>query len=392
MRARSFLMLTAVGLATGCGATVRQAFQARLDATLSAPPPLTDRWAPDATLYLSPALLQDGVSTALDGLDVGAALSLPGVSATPRLHVERVVLRAPSAPCGVCLGVDGQLRGTLEIAAFGLATRTGLSASLGLDVGVRTAAADDGWTVLLAPERLTDLDLRLDDAGMGSLGTGRVRTGMTEALLDRLPPLPALHVGGDALPLRDVRVQAAPSGLRVDVRTRAPGDATAVPAPVVDQGWSARVATGSVLALVRADLFRQGPVQHGVWVDPTSLQVEGDRFTLGLRLWRPKGGAWWRDLTVTGSVRLQRATLDLVAEDVAVVQTSPGARFADPIVAMAETRVLASLAQATLLSLPVRQTQGTGDGRATWRVTALHSEGDTLVATGTARFGARAAR
>lgn len=386
MNRASLTAVLCVSLSACHGAAVREAFDARLEAALAQPRGLGLNWAPDTTLHLSAPVVQQAVALGVEQAQASASLSLPGMSATPRLTVDQLVLDLPSIRCTGCVGVQGSLSGTLDLSVFGVSTSAALHADVAFDVRLDAQQHDDGWRITAQPQKVRDVSVRFGTSPGGPAGyldLTPLDRWLSAALLDA-PPIPVAQLGDASLPVRGVRLAANASGVRVDVRTEAVPGGQVAPPPVAHDGWTARVSTASVLSLARRALFAQGPLDHGVWGDPTSLTLQGDAFQLGLRLWRP-GAGWWRDYTVTGTWRPGKGALELMAREVVETGASPGAGVVDPLAAMAKGAILQGLTAAVHTSIPASFHAQVGDQEVVWRVRSVRSDGDDLVVEGTMR-------
>jgi hypothetical protein len=95
--------------------------------------------------------------------------------------------------------------------------------------------------------------------------------------------------------------------------------------PKVDADWLLEAAPDSIVWIARREAFELGPQAYGVVAVPERFALTGDRFDLGLRLWRTEAPGWWRDYTATGTVAVQRGKIRLSAKDVQEGPKSSGA-------------------------------------------------------------------
>lgn len=386
---RIALLLLPCLLAACGGARVRSAFDTRLEEVLAPPKPLPSSWSPDASVILSSDVVAEALGAALQAAPLQAEVSLAGLSARPSLSVRDIAIDLPSAPCDGCIGASARLEGTLGLQALGATAAAVLTAELSVDLSLSARAEDGVHELRLRPERVVEVAVRLGGrapAPLQRLSLTPLERWLSGAVLDAVPDVRVARFGLEGLPVLGLRVVPIAGGVRLDAATEAPPLAFPLPAPPPPRaGWSGRVSTASALALARRALFRAGPVTHGVWPDPAGLVVEGGRFALDLRLWRPRPG-WWLDLDISGVVRFERGRFVLVAEEVVERAASRGARAVDPLAALLQGRILEGVADALTTALPMRAQEHLGHARATWTVADVTTEGDTLAVQGEARF------
>jgi hypothetical protein len=140
--------------------------------------------------------------------------------------------------------------------------------------------------------------------------------------------------------------------------------------------------------VARASSFRQGPIDYGIWVDPTDLLLEDETFALSLRMWKPKGGAWWRDYEIVGDFSFERGMLKLEAYEVHELRASPGAGGIDPLAVLAKGRILQGIATAVNTTLPSSRTHDIGGVSISWDVTSMKRDIEDLVLQGTVSYEA----
>ncbi|MEC7946562.1 MAG: hypothetical protein VX265_03280, partial [Myxococcota bacterium] len=144
--------------------------------------------------------------------------------------------------------------------------------------------------------------------------------------------------------------------------------------------------------LMRRMAFEAGPQELDVAIDPRALAVDGDRFTLALRLWRLKGAGWWRDYTVEGRMGVQRGALRMVGRDAREGEKSRGAGLADPIALLAEGRILDAVGDGVDQSLPAAQTIDVKGVRLAARLDTAQGDASALAVAGTLQISAAGTR
>ncbi len=364
---RAFVLTSA--LLAGCPSPIHSQYEAAREAALADPGPAPPEWQPDAMLHLSPPLV-DAVLTAVleehGRIDEEVRLRIPIGAATlqPDLEVDRLSLGS-SRRCASCLAVDTRLSGQLGWRVAGSDGTLPLTIDAEFDVELAAASDGDEWAVTLRPQDVRRLDVRSrrSSAVLQPLLDGAFQEWVRERLLQGIEPIPVARVGAEGLPLRAVSLAPAEEGIAVSMLTTSP-EPTPLPrrrAAQVSSGWRLDIAQDALLALARRAAFEHGPVARGVVVDPTALEITPERFTLGMRLWRPEGRGWWRDYTIVGEVAMRPDRIELKATDVQAEGQSPGAAVADPLAALAEGHILRALEDAIAASLPSAQRQ-TGHG------------------------------
>lgn len=351
-------------LLSGCGSILEQYELARA-AALADPGPVPDHWAPDAAILLSPALVDDVVAEATEQagtlrqkIDAGL------VTLEPALAIERLDVRAGG--CERCLSLDVRLDGKVGFSTPIVSGSAPLVVDGRLDAELTAERTGDVFTVYVAPRSLavTTFELGTLKAGIPDV-RGTIVDWLSQAILANLEPIALTEVGGAELPMRAVRVVPVGEGVRVDLLTASPVFG-AVPrdSAIPAEGFRVELALSSLVALARAEAFRYGPVGHDIVADPTSLDLGPDGFVLGLRLWHVASGAWWRDYTVTGEVRLRDGKLvRFVPTSVTEDAQSRGAAWADPLVALLEGKVIEVIDGAIDQTLPAKHVERIGDVR-----------------------------
>jgi len=381
------LLFAVVSLVAGCGSPIGDAFEARR-ATLTADPgPAPSDWAPDGVLHLSPALVDALITaglesyTAFSGEQEIAAGPVSG-SAAYALTVRRVDI-AQSPRCEGCVEVRTRVRGDVDYRLGGVRGSTPVVANVSLDLRVDATADHAGtWTVAIVPQGVNDVQITIADlAGAVRRPIERqVGEAVSAALSENLTPIPVGAFGDDSLPLRAMSVAATDAGgVTIALLTTSPTSA-----PIGDSrmkiatGWQLDLSQASLLGLAARAGMEAGAVGDGVVVEPTSLAIGRDDFTMGLRLWRPTGRGWWRDYTVTGDLGISERLISLSARDVAEVAQSPGAVLADPLAAIGESVILSAIEGAVNTSLPSLQEAQAQGMTVGLRISTASGSGDVV--------------
>lgn len=345
----------------GCASTIRADFDAARDAALAGPPPLAADWSPDLEVQLAPDAVGDLLAALTD--DVGTLKTTRTVgpaSVTPRLTVDRLALKPQRG--GDDLLLDVSLSGKVRWKAGPLDGKLPVQVDAVAATAVEATRQGDEWVPTLTLTRITDLTVDIDGAIAGVSGLDDEVQSWLDKALTEVPPLPLPPVGGDDLPLRALRVQQAGKGLRLLGKTEANVDGVVQrPQGMPSTGFRVALAEESLLALVRAEAFRQGPVGYDIVGEPRSLGFTDEGFELGLRLWRPVGAGWWRDYDVTGTATVKPRRIQLAAAEVQEGAKSKGAAFADPLAALGEGLILRTLEDALVAAVPATAEAKLGD-------------------------------
>jgi hypothetical protein len=345
-------------------------------------------WTADVVVQLSPPLLDQLIGAFLTE-PLQASLAEGALTLTQRVRSLDV---HAARGCASCVGLDLTLSGRARwLQGTPLAGAAPVEVTLAADGVVEARRAGDAWTATLALQRVRDVAVTVEGRRvvpgdlLGGLDLDRsVRAWLREELPRAVPPIPLATFESDELPLLALRAVPDGDGLRIEARSDTLSDAgAALVGPPPAEGFRLGVAAETALALARAQAFRGGEVGYGVVPEPTALQVDGDGFSLGLRLWRPVGRGWWRDYDVTGTLDVVKGKLRLAPDDVVEGERSPGAAAADPLAALFEGKILDAIGDAVQTPIPTRMGADVGESALTLTLTSITGADGTLVATGT---------
>lgn len=380
--------LIMVATLTACSSKVHRDFDALYELALAEPPPLGGNWKPDATLLLSKAALGEAFSAGLTGAQLDTRLKVPGFSLSPSLQVKQLELTSPRESCVGCVGLKGDLAGNLDYKAIGVAGRTTLGVGLSVDAQIDVERGEEGWVIEARPMALYDTHLSFggNRSLLADMATGPLLDWLASRIVTPGTPYQLARFGDLGAPVRALRLRSAAEGLLIEVRTSGIVPGAVSEPPAITEGWSARIGVEALMSVVRAASFRQGPIDYGVWIDPTDLSFDGQSFTLELRMWRPKGAGWWRDYEVIGDFKFDGGMLHLKAYEVHERAASPAAGAVDPLVLLAKGHILQSIGAAVSTTLPTSRTQDIAGIRTSWAVTGLETTGDDLIVRGSVSF------
>ncbi|MCB9688457.1 MAG: hypothetical protein H6735_25700 [Alphaproteobacteria bacterium] len=348
--------MTLVSTVVACASVTSHFEEARLSA-LEDPGVAPTDFAPDAEILLSGSLLEGLADEAVAGQRLTGTLDLGLVAFRTSLRVRHLAVVPAEEPDAIALAarLDGTLtaRSLLGDTSTPIGLDAVVEAALGVDRG-----ADGAWLVAATPSSIRQLELEVPGMARGAMDSW-----LQEALLEVLPPFVIAAPDEAGLPVRGIRAHASDGGVRIDLRTAAPRpEPLRSPAAMPLEGFRVSISTASLVQVAASRAFREGPLAHGVVVEPTSLEpLPGDGrhlpLALGLTLWRPVGRGWWRAYEIEGALTLDEAGgVSVLPDTVVEVGHSRGALAADPLAALAQ----GSIARAVERTLTLSWTGATG--------------------------------
>jgi hypothetical protein len=356
--------------ALGCGPSVIPQYEAARDAALADPGAPEANWKPDAVLGVSPDQVEASVDPFLakygkfKGKIQESILGMTA-TATPDIQLSDITL-SPSKICDSCLQVDARLDGEVAWDALGQKGKVPVKGRVKLDGELKAVKVGDAFDCTLTPRDVSRLDLDMAglDPNIQAVLHDRVFDWAKTQLRDQIPPIPLGSFGGDGVPLRAITmIPTEGGGMQIRMLTRAKDPGKVDPKlSATDKGFRLVIAPESVIGLARAASFAAGPQAHDVVPEPTKLSIDGDKFDLGLRVWKVSGPGWWRDYLVHGTVTTGKRSIELHPSTVDEGDKSKGAALADPLAYLGEGIIRDAIATAVDTSLPKIQAKGAGDG------------------------------
>jgi len=315
-------------------------------------------WPAQATVLLSERMLnaraQEAAANALAANESERRLSLLGMELVlrPNLAVERIRL-APSKACAACAALSADIIGVVDVALGGggaaLTKRVALSATATGTLEIVVTPLDGGRRLVQAravPAGDWAVELSLEglsadwNAGISELLEDQLRQAVA---LQSLPDfdLVELPVEGPVR-VRDLRIRVAERGLAIDFAFQVL-DAGVAEDPAALDGWVAAVPAATVLGIARAAALREPPVD-GHAPEPIRLDLDGDRFTLTVRLWTIAPKPTSRDFEVSG--RFAVGTNGALALDVDNArEVGAGGRDLNPMTMITRAHILQRLTE-----------------------------------------------
>ena len=384
-------------LVLACAGNIGEMYEAEKAAALAAPPAPGGRWNPELRLRISEETLgraaREMVAAGALQIDktygVDNPLNIP-LKARPSARVTRLDV-SMGEDCGGCLLLDARLEGRTRWTAGPAEGAVPFDIRVAGQMRFSTQAQGQGWQLTGRIVEIGRVKVRAGSARAVDLAPV-VRRWATEALKEA-PPLQLGHLGGAAMPLRAIRIGETAGALEIEALGDVAGGRPVPPASAPPSSdWDLRIHPDTALALMRRMAFEAGPQELDVAIDPRALAVDGDRFTLALRLWRLKGAGWWRDYTVEGRMGVQRGALRMVGRDAREGEKSRGAGLADPVALLAEGRILDAVGDGVDQSLPAAQTIDVKGVRLAARLDTAQGDASALAVAGTLQISAAGTR
>lgn len=359
-------MFALLGVLVGCSPDVISMYAKERDDALRFATDHPTVWEPDAQLRFSSNAIATAVGAGLKASVSGdlptLTLALPlsqQATLLPHLVVDNAKVQ-PSDICSPCLEFDGNLLGKVNW------TVMGLTGSFPFEVaasGVLKMEVVDGKDLRARLQQIRSVRVRVMElAGFSVNPSTTLEKFLQALLLQRLQPIQLTRLDTSSIPIRDLRLSTSAAGLQIDLLTNLPESHPLPPLPAATGDVELAISEGSLLGLARRAAFTTGTLSMDIAADPRVLMVNGDQFTLGLRLWRLVGRGWWRDYTVSGKLVIEDGNLRLKPQNVDEGAKSRGAGLVDPLAALFEGTILSTVEKGMRQSLPGSHHQNLGDG------------------------------
>ncbi len=369
-------------------------YDARKTAALASPGEPKSSWKAEGALRLSAELLEELMAASIKAESKAAEpIDLSGLGTLkPVLTLDSFKL--VDGDCKNCVGAQGTVSGNAVIKVAGIKKKIPFTADFTLDMTFETESrkAKSGDTlrhIILKPSKVRKLKVELSGAAK-ALDLEKPLKSYGEQVLERIDPVDLGDLGGPELHLRDVRVKEEGGVMRIELLTDAPENAPVKAWPEVPQaGFQVVMSESALLAIARREAFTLGEVSPGtgIYAEPTSLDLDGQGFEMGLRVWRLDGSDWWRDYTLSGDVSIVKEELLLKANSVEEGDKSKGAGIADPLALIGEAYIMRILQDSAQGALPGSEQFEVGSS--TWKVVLEDAQGvgENLVLSGRIKAG-----
>lgn len=355
--------------------------------------PLPDGWAPQATVVVSETLLEELIARYAKAQgplpDVVASAYGVDVTATPVVKPPKIDL-SPSDACPTCIRVDTAWEGAITL-SFGLAIGTvgadiAWRSGVGATVTVEGAPKESGFQLQLLPFEPETWSTDLDVAGLPAphdLALERTLASRVQGVIHEQLSEPMVLADvpqGGEVRLRGLRTKVD-KGLAVDLgfSTVQAGEVPVVPDP--REGFAVVLPAKTLLGVAQAAVVRHGAVE-GYLAEPTAFHVDGDRFSLELKIWKQARREKWRNFLVDGQLKLERGQLSFVPDRVVQLDKQKWSSPMDPIV---KKVALDALEKACAVSVPAKYVQTLGSEELVVELIAMEAKGDVLTLWGDVR-------
>jgi hypothetical protein len=378
------MLLVALSL-TACTSVIEE-YQAESTLVQTPPAPAPENWMPDAAIQLSQPLLDELLTAALNPAPkFEGKIDATFASLLPMLTVNSLKLGAASS-CTECLQLDVDIGGSLGVSSLLGSTTANASIGCKVDAALAITKTETGYAIGAVPRAVHDVHVNILGLKAGVNLDGPITSFIQTSVLANLPPFPLTEIGTDTAPVRAVKITSQNQVLRVDLLSgaRTPGAVPLILPPPKD-GFSVDVSLQSLLAIAQAEAFHEGPMTYGLLAEPTALNLNGDQFDIGLRLWKTTGKGWWRDYAITGTYGLDGQDFVMKPAKVEEKGHSPGAAVADPLIAMTSGLVQHAIKNAVNTTTPASSGQ-LGSMGAEILLTGFQGAAGILHVDGTVRF------
>lgn len=379
--------MLALLLLAGCAGNIKALYEEERALVMADPPPVGENWAPELRLRLSEAALQELAEVAVaEGLlaydeviEVKNPLGVK-VEVKPKASVKKLTV-AVGKDCGGCLELDARLAGKARWSAAGNSGRIPFTAKVKGTVAFELEETRKGWSI---QGRLVELQkVKLESELVGKLDVTSILGDWTREALEEVPPLELGRIGGDDLPLRAARITGGDGAIELQALTQVSGGQAVPPLrSALSEGWDVHIHEATALALARREAFALGTVDYDIALDPRRLDLDAERFTMELRLWRLSGAGWWREYTVQGDVSVGKRKIRLAPTEATEGEKSKGAGLADPLALLVEGRILEAVSDGMRQALPGGAAAKVGDRKLLTKVSEVAGEGELIRLSG----------
>lgn len=369
-----------------CAGHIKELYDAEKAAVMADPEQIVGDWAPELRLRISDGALSElatGVINAgLTEWDKELELKNPlgiKISVKPYGKLKKLGVKVGEG-CASCVGLEGAIKGGAKWVAGPLSGELPFNAELGARMKFEVVRTGRTWTV---SGKLLGVDkLKLSDGQISGLDMASPLKGWIDDALERADPIQLGEFGGEALPLRAMRLDGTAGMLEIQALSNVPGGAAVQAGGALSSDWELRMSQETALALMRRAAFEAGIQEHDIAIDPRSLRVQNDDFQLGLRVWRLSGAGWWREYSVFGHIGLQDDKLAFKSTKAEEGEKSKGAGIADPLALLFESVILDTVAKGINEALPAAEEARVGKLHVVARTEAVKGAAAALVVSG----------
>jgi len=373
-------------LLLSCASGIRSMYEAERDAALGRAESPEASWSPDIRVRLSSEALDRMVQgvVARSVLSWKQTLSLDGplgikAQVEPSGRVTSFTL-SPSTACDGCLSADIGVEGKADWSAAGARGSVPIEARIAATVLFELSPAGEAWE---ASGRITRVDrVQVSSARLGSLDASELLGGWLSEAVKEAGPMALGALGGVDLPVRAARISTPRGQLELQLLSDVLDGSPVNAGLGLSRDFDVRISAPTLLALARRQAFETGTIAYDVAAIPTSLSLNDQGFSMGLRLWKLKGVGWWRDYSVQGQFAVSGGELSLAAQQATEGEKSQGAGLVDPIALLAEGRILEAITDGLKAAVPASTALDIGGEQLRARVREVQGDRGALVLSG----------
>lgn len=372
--------LIATSLAAGCaGKPVDPLAADRKRLLVLEDEPLPEGWASEATVFVGEGLLASQLQAALDDASAEVARH-PGfdtplgvATVRPAARVSEVKV-APSSLCEACVevtvAVDGMLQGSIAGPLGAMARELPFTASATSTLELAFVDVEEKRRVLLRPVRNGQWAAAAEVMGLPpalNVALSDILRAQVEQLITSglVPELPLLDVPREGpVRVRGVRARTVPLTdgehvVAVDLAFVAlERGRVQAPLPAGD-GFVVVIPFETLRGLARAAALRMAP-RDGHVAEPLSVTIDGDRFTVDVRVWKIAPEPVARDFRAEGRIVIEDGVLKVASERVTPLGDAP---LLDPLELLVRAAIGAGLEDGLQAIVPARQEEDLFLGR-----------------------------
>jgi hypothetical protein len=382
-------------LIIGCTSGIHAQYRARADAVLESPSPATKDWEPDIRIRIdNPALHRLSKRSIEEGLldRKGKPFRFdpplgPTITLKPQLEIVDLELHSQAADCNDCLDLSIAMKGKTRWSVGKKSGKVQIAVNAEARIFLEVEQEDDGqWSLALGSIELQRMEL--ESGLIQGLDLSRLMQGWVEKAVDAAPEISLGKLGGKEMPLRAVRVRPGEGMLQIEALSDLNGAGQlGEDSSELDHDWELQLSAETLAALLRREAFEKGSMTLDLAIDPQSLLLEEDEFSMDLRLWRLRWPGWWRDYRVDGGIELSDDELKFAAYEVESMGKSRFAGLVDPLALLAERKILSSLESGVQQAIPLSKATRINGVKLSAQADRVHADDGVLKIEGDLKIG-----
>ena len=369
-------------LLTACSDKITQEYDARKSEILQASPPAPNDWQPDIVVRLQydaiSKLSKEILEYEINQLRFTQKVLITNMSLQPKLKVEKWEVTAKNNQIHISAKFVGSW--LYDIALLSGSENTSITFD-----GIAKIEMKDNqiWLSLTSIQKL-----QVELASIQGFDLSNNIEQWLNTQLVKLPPISMGTFDTKSYPIRDIRIHTTAQSQNIEILSTAKHNQhLPTLSNEITNDWQAIIHQQTALHWAQTLAFSKGVISNGVAIDPVSMKIADNDFTMDLRLWKIEGvGLWWRDYTTTGTIHRLKNQLKFEGTSVVEGEKSPKAGLVDPLALLGEGLILEAIADNLLYSVPT-QKKGKLDA-GTWNVQLENFKGvnDTLELSGALVF------